>query len=41
MSRLDELMVKVYTSLIQKGAKKIEDVPEKIRKSVEKALQNG
>ena len=41
MSRLDELMAKVYTSLVRKGAKTVEDVPEKLRETVEKALQNG
>lgn len=32
-------MAKVYASLIKKGLKTIEDVPEKLRAEVEKILQ--
>lgn len=40
MSRLDELMAKIYVSMIKKGAKTIEDVPERLREAVEEALKN-
>ena len=32
-------MAKVYASLIRKGEKTIEDVPEKLRKQVQKLLE--
>ena len=32
-------MAKVYASLIKKGEKTIEDVPEKLRKQVQKLLE--
>lgn len=32
-------MARVYASLIKKGLKKLEDVPEKLRAEVEKILQ--
>lgn len=31
-------MIKLYVSLIQKGAKSIDDVPEKIKKEVQAIL---
>lgn len=34
-------MVKVYVSLIRKGIKTIDDVPEKIRDLVQKELDNN
>lgn len=33
-------MVQIYVTLIRKGLKTIEDVPEKIRDEVEKALKD-
>lgn len=32
-------MAKIYATLIQKGLKTLEDVPEKLRKEVEKILK--
>ena len=34
-------MAKVYASLIKKGEKTINDVPEKLRKQVQKLLNEG
>lgn len=34
-------MAKIYYSLILKGLKTIEDVPEKIKKEVEKLIEEG
>lgn len=34
-------MVKVYAELIKKGLKTIEEVPEKLRKKVQKILEEG
>lgn len=34
-------MAKIYYSLIKKGLKTIEDVPEKIKKEVEKLIEEG
>ena len=33
-------MAKIYYSLIKKGLKTLEDVPDKIKKEVENLLQN-
>ena len=34
-------MAKVYASLIKKGEKTIDDVPEKLRKQVQALLEEG
>ena len=34
-------MIKVYVSLIKKGLKTIEDVPERLREAVKAVLENG
>lgn len=34
-------MVKVYVDLIRKGLKTLDDVPERIREEVRKALEEG
>lgn len=34
-------MVKVYAELIKKGLKTLEEVPEKLRKKVQKILEEG
>ena len=32
-------MVPIYAALVKKGVKKLEDVPERLRESVEKAVK--
>lgn len=34
-------MAKIYAELIKKGLKTIEEVPEKLRKKVQKILEEG
>lgn len=34
-------MAKIYADLIRKGLKTLEDVPEKLKKEVEKILERG
>lgn len=34
-------MAKVYAELIKKGLKKLEEVPEKLRKKVQEILEEG
>lgn len=34
-------MVKIYAELIKKGLKTLEEVPEKLRKKVQKILEEG
>lgn len=38
MTKLDERMVRIYVTLIRKGEKTIEDVPENVRDKVEEVL---
>ena len=39
--RMASAMVKVYTNLIKRGLKTLEDVPEKLRAEVEEELNRG
>lgn len=39
--RMASAMVKVYTNLVKRGLKTLEDVPEKIRAEVEEELNRG
>ena len=41
VARMASAMVKVYTNLIKRGLKTLEDVPEKIRAEVEEELNRG
>ena len=41
VARMASAMVKVYTNLIKRGLKTLEDVPEKIRAEVEEELNGG
>ena len=41
VARMASAMVKVYTNLIKRGLKTLEDVPEKIRSEVEEELNRG
>lgn len=41
VARMASAMVKVYTNLIKRGLKTLEDVPEKIRAEVEEDLNRG
>lgn len=34
-------MVKIYVALIKKGLKRLEEVPEKLRKKVQEMLEEG
>ncbi len=34
-------MAKIYAELIKKGLKKLEEVPEKLRKKVQEILEEG
>lgn len=39
MSRIDELLVKLYLDLIKAGRRTIEEVPERVREYVKEALE--
>lgn len=39
MTSLEEKMVKIYASLVVKGEKSIDNVPENIREEVRKAVE--
>lgn len=41
VARMASAMVKVYTNLIKRGLKTLEDVPEKLRAEVEEELNRG
>lgn len=41
VARMASAMVKVYTNLVKRGLKTLEDVPEKIRAEVEEELNRG
>lgn len=41
VARMASAMVKVYTNLVKRGLKTLEDVPEKIRSEVEEELNRG
>ena len=41
VAKMASAMVKVYTNLVKRGLKTLEDVPEKIRAEVEEELNRG
>ena len=41
VAKMASAMVKVYTNLIKRGLRTLEDVPEKLRAEVEKELNRG
>ena len=41
VAKMASAMVKVYTNLIKRGLKTLEDVPEKLRAEVEEELNRG
>ena len=41
VARMASAMVKVYTNLVKRGLKTLDDVPEKIRAEVEEELNRG